>query len=155
MTYEIDHSFIVDANILRVWEFLWNVEAVAHCIPGCEEVSVVQENKYYTAQVRKKMGPFSVAIPLDVEVAEARPPECLSVSIKGNDRRLRSEVTQVLSLQLTQIGKSTQLHIRGEFSMTGLLGNLNRNLIGMQVLQVLDEFSSTLQQSILDSSPRS
>lgn len=151
MIHELDHSFVVEAGISEVWRFLWNVEGVARCIPGCEQVSVIENNKYYAAQIKKKMGPFAVAIGLDIEVIDARAPHFLSVSIKGSDRRLRSELTQVISLQLTPIGDSTQLDIRGEFSVTGLLGSLNKNLIVGQVSQVLDEFSSGLRHAILDS----
>src|ERR1035437_6256603 len=151
MIHQLDHSFVVEACISDVWRFLWTVEAVARCIPGCEHVSVIEDNKYYAAQIKKKMGRFAMAIHLDVEVIDARPPNFLSVSIKGSDRRLRSEVTQMISLQLTPTGESTQLDIRGEVSLTGLLGSLNKNLIVGQVSQVLDEFSSTLRESILDS----
>jgi uncharacterized protein len=151
MTHQLVHSFVVEARISEVWKFLWNVDAVARCIPGCEDVSVIEHNKYYAARIKKKMGPFAVAINLDVEVIEARPPDFLSVSVKGNDRRLRSEVTQLITLQLTPIGESTQLDIEGEFSLTGLLGSLNKNLIVGQVSQIMDEFSGTLRKAILAS----
>lgn len=151
LVHQIEHSFVVEASISDVWNFLWRVEDVARCIPGCEQVSVIESHKYYTAQIKKTMGPFAVSIPLNVEVLEARPPHFLSVSINGSDRRLRSEVVQVLALHLTPICESVQLDIRGEFSVVGLLGSLNKNLIIGQISQVLDEFSTRLRQAILDS----
>jgi len=147
--HELEHSFTLETPLSDVWEFLWNTERVARCIPGCNQVSVIQDNRQYAAQVTKKMGPFAVAICLEIDVIEVRPPHFLTVSIRGLDHRLRSEVTQVISLQLSSAGESTQIDIRGKFSITGLLGHLSKNLIVGQVSQVLDEFSDSLRQAIL------
>jgi uncharacterized protein len=150
MTHELEHSFSIEAAPAEVWEFLWHVDEVARCIPGCEQVTAQTDPNFYKARIIKKIGPFSVGMDFDIKVTNVRPPEFLSVELKGNDRRLRSQVTQAFALSLQAVGEhSTELLIKGNFTIEGLLGSLNRNLVSGQVSQVLDDFSSALRSAIL------
>jgi carbon monoxide dehydrogenase subunit G len=150
MTHELEHSFILEVAPSEVWGFLWRVEAVACCIPGCELVTVQEELKSYQAHIKKKIGPFAVRMILDVLVTDLQPPESLSVRITGQDRRLRSQVTQSIAVRLHAQGEeSTEVTIKGNFTLEGLLGSINRNLVSGQVSQVLDDFSVALRAAIL------
>ena len=42
-----NHVFEIEAPPGQVWKFLWDIQAVAGCIPGCEEVITQEENKAY------------------------------------------------------------------------------------------------------------
>ncbi len=151
MTKDLEHSFRVDADRRQVWSFIWDVEAVARCIPGCKQVETLEEGKAYRARVERKLGPFSFGMDLDIEVVETRAPEYLSVEASGDDRRLRSQLKQVISLSLDEDrDPGTTVTVNATFTLTGLLASLGENLIEAQVGQVLGDFASTLQKAILE-----
>ncbi len=151
MTRDLEHSFRVDADRQQVWSFIWDVEAVARCIPGCKQVETLEEGKAYRARVERKLGPFSCGMDLDIAVVETRAPEYLSVEASGDDRRLRSQLKQVISLSLDEDGDpGTTVTVNATFTLTGLLASLGENLIEAQVGQVLGDFASTLQKAILE-----
>src|SRR5579872_2400947 len=132
----MNYSFTVDVNPDRVWETLWDIDAVAHCIPGCESVTEIEAKKSYRALVKKKVGPFALGMELDVKVVEIRSPDLLRVEVQGNDRRLRSRVTQAITITLAPDDeRSTRIDISGEFTLEGLLGSLNKHLVSGQVTQ--------------------
>ena len=154
MTQEIEHAFSVEAELEQVWSFIWDVKAVARCIPGCEQVDTVEEGKTYKALVRRAMGPFAIGIEIDIAVVETRPPEYLRVEMSGDDRRLRSRVNQVISLTLRQnADRQTEVAVNGTFTLTGLLASMNNHLIAGQVRQVLEDFASNLRAAILERQP--
>ena len=153
MTHDIQQSFSVEAKPEQVWDFLWDVEAVTRCIPGCEQVTVQEAGKTYKALVRKKLGPFAIGMELDVHVIESRAPEFLHVEVSGKDRRLRSSLSEKISLTLRSEDKQqTTVEIAGQFTLDGLLAAINKNLISVQVSQLFDDFAEALRQAILQQS---
>ena len=154
MTQDLEHSFRVEAERRQVWSFIWDVQAVARCIPGCKQVETLEEGKAYRALVQRKLGPFSFGMDLDIVVVETRAPEYLSVEASGDDRRLRSQLKQVISLSLEEEEDGgTTVTITGTFTLTGLLASLSKHLVAAQVGQVLEDFASTLQKAILERQP--
>ncbi len=153
LTKEFVHRFSVEAERGLVWSVIWDVHAVARCVRGCQETETLEEGKSYRALVQRKLGPFSVGLTLDIAVLEARAPEYLSVEVSGDDRRLRSQLKQVISISLQEDSDgTTSVTIKGSFTLTGLLAVLNESLVEAQVGQVLEDFTSTLRQTILERS---
>src|SRR5262245_17670582 len=68
-----------------VWDFLWDVPRLTACVPGCEAVQEIEPNTRYQAVVRDKVGPFTLRVPLAVEVLEATAPARLRA--RAQDRK--------------------------------------------------------------------
>ena len=49
-----------------VWQRLWDIHALAGCIPGCGDVEAIEEHRRYRATIRDQVGPFRIAIPLEI-----------------------------------------------------------------------------------------
>jgi len=150
MSEKIQHSFQVDSLPEQVWEFFWDVHAMAQCVPGCEEVTTVEDNKTYQARVRRKMGPFLIRMPLDITVVESTPPKLFRVRISGKDKKLRSEVHQTVSVGLTGAPHDkTDVKIDIDITLSGLLATLGKNLVRTQITQTMDEFVYTLHDVLV------
>ena len=54
-----------------LWDFLWDVPRLTACVPGCEALQEIEPGTRYQAVVRDKVGPFTLRVPLAVEVLEA------------------------------------------------------------------------------------
>jgi len=149
--FEAGRSFQVAADPQEVWAFLWRLEEVAACIPGCVEVKVIEPAKQYQALVKRKMGPFVVGFELGVEVVEHEEPRRLRVTISGRDRKLKTEVEQTVTLVLTGGRGQTGVSVTAAMELNGVLASLGKNLITMQIEQVLDDFVEALRAAIQES----
>ena len=103
MQQVMQHTFVVDTNRERAWSFLWDVEAVAKCIPGCEEVTTQEPGVSYRARVRRSVGPFLIRFELTIAVTETVPLQRLQALVSGEDKRLRSSVEQKIEISLEEI----------------------------------------------------
>jgi len=127
-----------------VWRRLWDVPALARCIPGCEGVETVEAERRYRATIRDRVGPFRIAIPLDVRV-ESTPPAQLSLTAAGRDSALGSPVTVTLAVSLTPgAGGGTRLTLAGQGDVGGKLAALGQGVIDRKTREILDRFAGNL-----------
>jgi carbon monoxide dehydrogenase subunit G len=127
-----------------VWERLWDVAALARCIPGCDEVQAIEERRRYRATIRDRVGPFRIAIPLEILV-ESTPPERLVVSASGRDGTLGSPVKVALAVTLAAgPAGGTSLALDGQAQIGGKLAALGEGVIQRRTLDVLDRFAANL-----------
>ena len=149
MQQTMQHAFIVDAARERAWAFLWDLEAVAKCIPGCEEVLTQEPGLSYKARVRRVVGPFLIRLELNIVVAESVPLERIQVVVSGEDKRLRSKVQQNITVSLHDFGNSQcQIEIVTDFRLSGMLSALGEGLLAGQIHQELDAFVESVKYTL-------
>ena len=128
-----------------VWERLWDIDALARCIPGCGDVESIEEHRHYRATIRERVGPFRIAIPLEIRV-EAIPPERLTVAASGRDTALGSPVK--IGLAVTLVGDDaggTRLEVDGQAQIAGKLATLGQSVIQRKTRDALDQFAANLE----------
>jgi hypothetical protein len=127
-----------------VWRRLWDVEALAGCVPGCERVETIEAQRRYRATIRDRVGPFRVTIPLEVEV-EPAPPARLTITASGRDATLGSPVRLALVTTVEPAdGGGTRLTLDGEGDVGGKLAALGQGVIDRRTRDVLDRFATNL-----------
>lgn len=131
-----------------VWETLWDVPALARCVPGCAEVHEVEPRQRYRATVRERVGPFSVSIPLDVRVEAAPDGSRVSVTATGRDGVLGSPVTVSVEAAVAPAGDGTRLTLDGRAEIGGKLAALGQGVIQRKARDVLDGFVTNLDQLV-------
>ena len=97
---QFQHTIRIDAPPARVWDFLWDVEQLARCIPGCEEAKVIEPHVRYTALVTDRVGPLKLKMPLDLVVQSAEEGRRLHVVGTGKDSALGSSVRLDIQAEL-------------------------------------------------------
>src|SRR5215813_6426409 len=105
MRFDTQVTVHVPRQIL--WDFLWDVPRLTACVPGCEAAQEIEPNTRYEAVVRDKVGPFTLRVPLAVEVLEATAPARLRARARGRDAAMQSLVKVDLTLVLVET--STQM----------------------------------------------
>lgn len=149
MQQSMQHAFVVDTTRDRAWAFLWDLEAVAKCIPGCEEVLAQEPSVSYKARVRRHVGPFLIRFELDIAVIESVPSERIQVVVSGEDKRLRSNVQQNIAVLLNDFGNSQcQIEIITDFRLSGMLASLGEGLLGGQIRQEIDTFVESVKKTL-------
>lgn len=140
---ELRRAIDLPAPPAVVWDRLWDIAALARCIPGCDGVEPVEEGRRYRATVRDRVGPFRIAVPLDVAV-EATPPSRLAVTAAGRDATLGSPVKVALTVSVEPRDGGTRLEMTGRVDVAGKLASLGQGVIARRTSDALDQFAANL-----------
>lgn len=148
---EFRQDFTVPVPAPRVWAFLWDVQQVAACIPGCREARIIEPHKHYEAVIAERIGPFKVTFPLQIEVLEADEPRRLRVAATGKDNALGTSLKMLMDLQLVDAGNgATQLAIRMDVTVLGKLASLGHSMIMRKADGVTTEFAAALRKALVE-----
>ncbi len=145
---EFNQQIVVSAPPERVWAFLWDIERVAHCIPGCQAAKVVEPGKRYEAVVGERVGPFKVQFPLEIEVLEAQPLTRLRAKATGRDHSLASSLQMRLDLDIEQAGNQTVLRLHTEVSIIGKIAVLGHSMITRKSDEIMTGFAEALRREL-------
>lgn len=119
---ELEKTFRVEAPQQRVWEFVTDAEKVATCMPGIDEVVVVEPGKF-KGVMTIKVGPIKTVVKADVEETEQRAPEFASYSIKGEEGGRASRLGADAILRIRPIDDQfTEVNFVAVVTIVGRLG---------------------------------
>lgn len=149
-SFEFGRTIVVPGGLDEVWNFIWDFKGVARCIPGCEDVQEHDPHHKYTAAVRKKLGPFLIRMPLEIEIVDHRERSWLCATVVGRDQRLRSEVEQRLNVKLGDHPAGTRLLAEIAVEIRGVLATVDAHLIERNLDQTIGEFTQALNAEFAD-----
>ena len=146
---DLDRSIPLAAPPGQVWDALWDVPALARCLPGCQDVQEQVAGQRYRVAIKDRVGPFSLTVPLDVTV-EAEPAERhLGVVASGRDSLLGSPVKVTLGVRLeADPAGGTVLRLAGRAEIGGKLAALGQAVIQRKTRDVLETFATRLGEML-------
>lgn len=147
-----ERSFVLPLTAEAVWSMLWDIERMVRCVPGCTGATVVEAGKRYQATIVEKVGPFKLEIPLDIEIGAADVARSLRMRAVGKDRRIGTEVTWDLALELESQGAHTQFHVTVDATVVGRLVSLGQGVIKLKGNQTISRFAESLQANLVTTS---
>lgn len=141
-----EQEIVVPAPQASVWQALWNVEEISRCIPGCEEVRVLEAGKRYAARMTERVGPFRARFDLEITVGEAVEPSLLKATVVGKDSALASSLRVNLEVGLEADGEAaTRLHLVSDVAILGRLGTLGHSIIKRKADEAVEKFGEALR----------
>jgi len=146
MTFE--HEITLEAAPEQVWAFLWEVDRVARCLPGCREARTLVPHRRYAAVVSERVGPFKVQFPLEIEVLEATVPAHLRAQASGRDASMGSSLRITLDLRIEARGTGSRLVIRSDVAILGKLGTLGHGIIQPKAEGILGQFAAAMRREL-------
>jgi uncharacterized protein len=145
-------QFTKDIEVARppeaVWAFLWDVDGVARCLPGCGDVRTIAPQKRYTAVVGERIGPFTVRFPLEIEVLEIEPQRRLRARAAGRDSAVGSSLRVLLDLNLEPRDGGCVIRVSSDTAVLGKLGALGGGIIQRKADQIMEQFAASLRQAL-------
>jgi uncharacterized protein len=127
------------------WTALWDVPAVARCLPGLQDVPEVEPRHRYRATVKDKVGPFSVVVTVDVTVNPSEAERLMRVSATGRDSVLGSPVRVSMTACVTpSAAGGSHLVLDGHAEVGGKLAALGQAVIHRKTRDILDTFARNL-----------
>ncbi len=146
MTFE--QEIMVEAPPDRVWAFLWDIDRVARCLPGCKEAKTIVPHERYEAVVSERVGPFKVQFPLKIEILEAEAPTHLRAQAAGRDASMGSSLRATLDLRIEGQGAGSRLVIHSDVAILGRLGTLGHGIIQPKAEGIISQFAEALRREL-------
>jgi uncharacterized protein len=150
---KMQQEFTVAEPVSAVWKFFDEPESVAGCLPGVEQVTVLDEDN---VQVRatQSLGPMTATFEAKVTVLERVTDELIRFratgkSVRGAVGNLRTENT----VRLRSTADGTSVLVDGDLVLAGALGSVGQKAVSRQAAKVTAEFAANLQRALNGESP--
>lgn len=135
----------VDTDTKSVWKFLWEVERLARCLPGCQEVEEIEPQKKYTVVVEERIGPFKAKFEMDVEVLDLDLESRVRIQAVGKDRKLGASTRAELDVQLQGLGPTkTALNVTADIQVVGKIASLGQVAIKRKAQDIVTRFANAI-----------
>lgn len=145
---KIEEKFTVAAPIQSVWEFITSAEDVAACIPGCEGVETIGEEKYKAA-IKIGVGPIKTTFKVDVEAVEQRPPNFAKYATRGEEGGRASRINAESTLTLSEISDGqTEVAYTSDVSIVGRLGKFGLGVMKKKAKSIGQEFAANIAKQL-------
>ena len=131
----------------KVWEFLWDIEKLTSCIPGCESVKTIKDREKYELTVKDSVGPITVHFELLAEVKKLEPLKRIEIALEGKDFKAGG-VRQTMTLVLTAKGSDSEIDFETDVNVFGRLGTLGYPFVKKKAETVIKEFSENVKSAI-------
>jgi carbon monoxide dehydrogenase subunit G len=140
-------NVLIARPVEKVWEFLWDVERLSRCIPGCQGVKTLKEREKYEVSVKDSVGPITVHLDLLADVKKVEPPKRIEIAMEGKDFKAGG-VRQTMMLALSPNGNGTQVAFETDVNVFGRLGTLGYPFVKKKAEAVIKEFGDNVKGAI-------
>ena len=140
-------NLLIARPVEKVWEFLWDIEKLSSCIPGCESVKTIREREKYELKVKDSVGPITVQFDLLADVKKLEPLKRIEIAMEGKDFKAGG-VRQTMALALTAKGNETEIGFETDVNVFGRLGTLGYPFVKKKAETVIKEFSEKVKGAI-------
>lgn len=146
---KVQEQFIVAVPASTVWEFFEHVDRVARCVPGVEEVTVVDEDNS-KVRVTQAVGPMTATFDMKMRITGREPGRSIEFtaigrSVRGAAGNVRS--TSRVHLEDGEDG-STRVVLEGDVALGGMLGSVGQKVVAKQAGEVTRAFAQALQAEL-------
>ncbi len=145
---KFEQTIELDADPQRVWDFVMDVPSVAKCIPGCEGLEQLGDDRY-KAIVKVKVGPIGLALASEISIVERDEANKTAVlQVEAADKRVGGAVKAVMTMKLTPSGSGTRLEVNTDANVMGRIGDFGQPIIRKKADQTLQEVATNLRSAL-------
>jgi|SRR5689334_11728704 carbon monoxide dehydrogenase subunit G len=147
MLLKISEELNLDASQEEVWRLLRDTPRLAALLPGVEQVTCLNESgvEAYQAHASDKIGPFKVALKMEIRVVETREPSILKASLKGGDSIGLNRITGSLQITLNPAAPTARMRFEADIEILGKLATLGAVPIRRRAAEKFAEFARNIQ----------
>ena len=132
----------------RVWAFVMDVPSMAKCIPGCDGVEDLGNNRY-KAIVKLKVGPIGLTLASEISIVEKdETNRTAALLVAAADKRVGGAVKATMSMKLTPEGDGTKLEVSTDANVMGRIGDFGQPIIRKKADQTLQEVAANLRKAL-------
>lgn len=146
---KVSESFVVREPRDAVWDVVGDVARVAKCLPGVEEVTVLDDESSHV-RITQSLGPMTATFDAKMKVTSREAGRSISFSATGRSVRGAAgnvRVTNSVRLEDGDAG-GTLVVLDAEVAMGGMLGAVGSKVIARQAAQAAKAFAEALEREV-------
>ena len=145
---EFNQEITVAAPREKVWDFIWQVEEFAACVPGVKDVEKI-DDATYGVRVEQKVSFLKASFQLQVNIEEVRAPEYIRTVGEGKDSKIAASLKQKNEVTLEAVSENeTKVRIDSSVDVFGKLGSLGFTVIKNQANKIFAEFAKNVKAKV-------
>lgn len=146
---KVSEEFVVPGSRDDVWKVVGDVARVARCLPGVEDVTLVDSDSS-TVRVTQSLGPMTATFEAKMKVVEREPGRRISFAATGRSvRGAAGNVRLTNSVRLEDEGSdATRVLLEADVAMGGMLGAVGGKVIARQAAQAAKDFAAALEREL-------
>jgi carbon monoxide dehydrogenase subunit G len=128
------------------WALLSDVPRLSGCIPKLSDFHVVVPDAQYAAVVSDRLGPFSLQVPVRIEVQQVEPPRRITAALTGDDKRGLARIRGTLeALAAQKDDHTTELSLSMRLEVLGKLATLGALPMRRRADEIFSEFAARVR----------
>lgn len=145
---EIHESAVLELPVERVWAAVNDPGVLKLCVPGCQEITVVDQNTY-SARAVMKVGFISSKFDnIQVKKLQAVENQQLNFEISGEDTNKIGGFKLKMEVKLAPVPEDalkTSLELNATVDMKGKFASLGRRIVEWKSKGMMEEFVKNLR----------
>jgi uncharacterized protein len=142
----VEEQVTIPAPVEEVWDFVWQTEQLAACVPGCTGVETLEPGKRYRATMSDHIGPYRIEAAMEIVIEEATAPEHIRMRASGKDNRLGATQRVALDIRLRPVSDAeTILHAAGDVEVLGKVATLGQFAIKRKMNDIFKKFGANIR----------
>lgn len=139
---DIHATYTFNAPAQAVWNLLMDTERIAACIPGCDRLEPIGDNRY-RARLTVSLAAVSGAFDGTVAMVDQQPPDSYRLIVEGQGRG--GFVNGASTIVLTDQGSTTAVDVSGQVQIGGAIARVGQRLLSSVARMMMDRFFGCLQ----------
>jgi carbon monoxide dehydrogenase subunit G len=132
----------------RVWAFVMDVPSVATCIPGCEGVEALGDDRY-KATVTVKVGPIALRLASEISIVDKNEAaKSAALRVEAADKRVGGAVKATMAMTLSAVEGGTRLDVSTDANVMGRIGDFGQAVIRKKADQTLNDVAENLRKAL-------
>ncbi|HET9830083.1 MAG TPA: carbon monoxide dehydrogenase subunit G [Vicinamibacterales bacterium] len=142
---DVTGSYTFAASPDAVWKALTDPVVIAACLPGCDRLEPLGEDKYSAAMtlaVAAVTGNYTGT----VSMLDKNPPHSYRLVVEGSGKP--GFVNGEATIELIAEGSGTIVRVTGQGNVGGVIARVGQRLLGSVSKMMMDRFFACLQERI-------
>jgi carbon monoxide dehydrogenase subunit G len=143
-----EDTITIAAPAPKVWDSLLDVNVIAACMPGVEDVIQI-DDRTFDGTIAASVGPISGKFAFRAHIVDSDPPREMKGEVRGTDSVTKSTVDAVMALKLDPItAQETALAYHATVDVHGRLAILGEMILRATGALMIEEFTKRLRQQL-------
>ncbi len=144
----IEGKFTVKAPIQKLWDTLFDVQALAACLPGAEKIEQIDE-KTYDVTMKQRVGIVKVTMRGRQVLTKVDAPNHLEMEGEAEDLTKLGRMKDKITMDLKELGNGeVEIAYNMDVNMVGKLAMFGDRIMRSKAVEVEKEFVKNLQAKL-------
>jgi carbon monoxide dehydrogenase subunit G len=144
----IEGKFTVKAPIKKLWDTLFDVQALAACLPGTEKIEQL-DDKTYDVTMKQKVGIIKVTMKGKQTLTKVEAPKHLEMEGEAEDITKLGRMKDKVTMDLKELaGGEVEIAYNIDVSMVGKLAMFGDRVMRSKAVEIERQFVKNLSEKL-------